>query len=151
MSYIYIYIYIYVTSAPCMYTWPRVDQVWDRQAYHSVVIEFIILQWRHNERDGVSNHRRLDFLLNPLFKLRSKTTSKLRVTGLSEGNPTATGGFPSQRANNAENVSIWSRHHDAFRWWDFKGVAHEGLCVSSGPRMIDTAEINAYGKHAPKL
>ena len=25
------------------------------------------LQWRHNERDGVSNHRRLDCLLNHLF------------------------------------------------------------------------------------
>ena len=25
------------------------------------------LQWRHDERDGVSNHRRLDGLLNRLF------------------------------------------------------------------------------------
>ena len=25
---------------------------------------------------------------------------------------TVTGGFPSQRVNNAENVSIWWRHHD---------------------------------------
>ena len=29
-------------------------------------------QWRHNERYGVSNHRRLDCLLNLLFKHRSK-------------------------------------------------------------------------------
>ena len=43
------------------------------------------LQWRHNERDGVSNHRRLDCLLNRLFKHRSKKTSKLRVTGSCEG------------------------------------------------------------------
>ena len=27
-------------------------------------------QWRHNERDGVSNHRRLDCLLNRLFRQR---------------------------------------------------------------------------------
>ena len=40
------------------------------------------LQWRHNERDGVSNRRRLDCLLNRLFRRRSKKTSKLRVTGL---------------------------------------------------------------------
>ena len=32
------------------------------------------LQWRHNERDGVSNHRRLDYLLNRLFRCTSKKT-----------------------------------------------------------------------------
>ena len=35
-----------------------------------------------------------------------KKTSKLRVTGLCEGNSSVTGGFPAHRANNAENVSI---------------------------------------------
>ena len=44
------------------------------------------LQWRHNERDGVSYHRRLVYLLNRLFRRRSKKTSKLHVTGLCEGN-----------------------------------------------------------------
>ena len=29
-------------------------------------------QWRNNERDGVSNHRPIDPLLNRLFGLRSK-------------------------------------------------------------------------------
>ena len=71
-----------------------------------------ILQWRHNERHGVSNPRRNDCLLNRLFRRRSKKTSKLRVTGLCEGNPTVTGGLHSQRASNAENVSIWWRYHD---------------------------------------
>ena len=28
------------------------------------------LQWRHNECDGMSNHRRLDCLLNRLFRRR---------------------------------------------------------------------------------
>ena len=60
------------------------------------------LQWRHNERDC---------LLNPLFKRRSKKTSKFRVTGLCAGNSPVTGEFPAQRASNAENVSIWWRHH----------------------------------------
>ena len=46
----------------------------------------LTLHWRHNERDGVSKHRRLDWLLNRLFRRRSKKTSKLRVTGLWEGN-----------------------------------------------------------------
>ena len=38
---------------------------------------------------------------------RSKKRSKLRVTGLCVG----TGEFPAQRASNAENISIWWRHH----------------------------------------
>ena len=42
---------------------------------------------------------------------RSKKTSKLRFTGLCEGNSLVTGEFPAQRASNAENVSIWWRHH----------------------------------------
>ena len=41
----------------------------------------------------------------------SKKTSNLHVTGLSEGNPLVTGGFPSQKASNAENISIWWSHH----------------------------------------
>ena len=47
-----------------------------------------------------------------LFRRRSKKMSKLRVTGLYEGNPSVIGGFPSQRTSNAENVSIWWRHHE---------------------------------------
>ena len=71
----------------------------------------ISLQWCHNERDGVSNHQRLYCLLNCLFRRRSEKTSKLCVTGLCERNPPVTGRFPSQRANSAENVSIWWCHH----------------------------------------
>ena len=41
----------------------------------------LTLQWRHNERNGVSNHRRLDCLL--------------------------LGEFLTQRDSNMENVSIW--------------------------------------------
>ena len=40
--------------------------------------------------------------------------SKLRVTGLCEGNSPVTGEFPAQRASNAENVSIWWSHHIVF-------------------------------------
>ena len=68
------------------------------------------LQWRHDERDGVSNHRRLDCLRNRLFRRRSKKTSKVRVTGLCEANSPTTGEFPEQWAGNAENFSILWRH-----------------------------------------
>ena len=70
------------------------------------------LQWRHNEPDGISNHQHRDCLLNRLFRRRSKKTSNPRVTGFCEGNSPVTGEFPSQRAGNAENVSIWWRHHN---------------------------------------
>ena len=69
------------------------------------------LQWRHNGCDGVSNQPH-HCLLNRVFRLRSKKTSKLRVTGLCEGNSPVTGEFPAQRVSNAENVPIWWRHHD---------------------------------------
>ena len=46
----------------------------------------------------------------------SEKTSKLRVTGLCEGNSPVTGEFPTQRASNAENVSIWWRHDDFLVW-----------------------------------
>ena len=69
------------------------------------------IRWRHNDRDGVSNHRRLDCLPDRLSRRRSKKTSKLRVTGLCEGNSPVTDEFPEQMASNAENVSIWWRHH----------------------------------------
>ena len=69
------------------------------------------LQWRHNGRDSVSNHQPHDIFLNRLFRHRSKKTSKLRVTGLCAGNSPEADDFPAQMASNAENVSIWWRHH----------------------------------------
>ena len=71
----------------------------------------LTLEWRHNGLDSISNHQPHDCLLNRLFRRRSKKTPKLRVTGLCEGNSPGTGEFPAQMASNAENVSIWWRHH----------------------------------------
>ena len=71
----------------------------------------LTLQCHHNGHDGVSNHQPHDCLLNRLFRRRSKKTPKLRVTGLCAGNSPGTDEFPAQMASNAENVSIWWRHH----------------------------------------
>ena len=71
------------------------------------------LQWRHNGLDNVSNHQRHDCLLKRLYSCRSNKAPKLRVTGLCWGNSPETGEFPTQKASNAKNVSIWWRHHDA--------------------------------------
>ena len=69
------------------------------------------LWWCHNGHGGVANHQPHHYLRNRLVRRRSKKTSKLRVTGLCEGNSPVTGVFPAQMASNAENVSIWWRHH----------------------------------------
>ena len=82
------------------------------------------LQWRHNGRDGISNHQYHDCLLNYLF--RSKKISKLRVTGLCAGNSPVTGEFPTQMASNAENIfhlmtSPWgARSSNVLRWFDLR-------------------------------
>ena len=76
------------------------------------------LQWRHNERDGVSNHQPHDYLLNRLFRYRSKKTSASLafVRGIHRW-PVK---FPVQMASNAENVSIWWRHHVNSCWEIFR-------------------------------
>ena len=73
------------------------------------------LRWRHNGCDCVSNHRRLPCLLYRVFFQAKKERSKLRPTVLCE----VTGEFPAQRASNAENISIWRRHHEI--WKTFLG------------------------------
>ena len=65
------------------------------------------LGWRHNGHDSVSNHQPYDCLISRLFRRRWKKTSKPHVTGLCAGNSPGT----AQMASNAENVSIWWRHH----------------------------------------
>ena len=87
------------------------------------------LQWRNNERHGVSNHQRLHSLLNCWFRGRSKKTPKLCVTGLCAGNSPVTGEFPAQKASNAENVSIWWRHRDN----------------SVSPRAVDNTNLSSCG------
>ena len=46
-----------------------------------------------------------------------KEESKHRVTGLCAGNSPVAGEFPAQMASNAENDSIWRRHHEQRLWW----------------------------------
>ena len=54
--------------------------------------------------------------------------SKLRVTGVCERNPSVTGRFPSQRASNAENDSIWYGHHVII---DSRDIAAASLRMAS--------------------
>ena len=82
-----------------------------KRKHQTVLFQHHTLLWRHNGRDSVSNHRPHDCLLNRLFRRRSKKTSKLHATGLCAGKSPGIGEFPAQMASNAENVSIWWRHH----------------------------------------
>ena len=100
------------------------------------------LEWRYDERDGVSNYWSHDSLLNRWFRRRSKKTSELRVTDLCEGNSPATGELPAQRASNAENVFIWWRHHGSPSWRSATfsaSAAGEGALISNRTRAAATA------------
>ena len=48
----------------------------------------------------------------PFIQVQIKKKSKLRVTDPCAGNSLLTGEFPAQMASNAENISIWWRHHE---------------------------------------
>ena len=66
------------------------------------------LQWRHNGRDGVSNHQITDCLLN-IYSVRDKENIKAPRHRPLCGE--FTGEFPAQMASNTESVDIWWRHH----------------------------------------
>ena len=57
------------------------------QADVAAAYQVVTLGWRHNGRDGISNHQPHDCLPNRSFGHRSKKTSKLHLTGLCAGNP----------------------------------------------------------------
>ena len=84
-------------------------------AHHHVVLftSFVIfpftLQWRHNERDGISNHRCLYCLLNFFQAHRWPVDS------------------PHKRASNAENISIWWRHYNVTLMMSFWGYLRHWL------------------------
>ena len=123
------------------------------------------LRWRHNELDSVSNHQPHDCLLNRSFGCGSKKTSKLRVTGLCVGNSPVTGEFPAQMASNAENVSIWWRHHEDFvlirlfyREWRHILIQRMetlstllGICVRKPPVVNDAELVTFFWLLLPRI
>ena len=72
------------------------------------------LQWRHNERDCILNHRRLYCLLSFCSSADQRKHESSASLAFVKGNSPVTGEFPAQRASKAENVSIWWRHGDHF-------------------------------------
>ena len=105
-----------------------------------IVVFLCTLLWHHNGHDGVSNLQLHECLLNRLFRRRSKKTPKLRVTYLCAGNSPVTSEFSAQMASNAENVSIWWRHHEMWHmwqltWWLLTSQFHQlGILIWGGLR-----------------
>ena len=80
-------------------------------------------------------------------RCRSKKTSKLRVTGLCEGNSPVTGEFPAQRASNAENISIRWRHqmtvlgHHSANWKVIYDVHQLSLAFNDSVTHLPTTDV----------
>ena len=99
--------------------------------YHSPT-----LQWRHNERNGVSNHRRLGGLLKRLFRRISKkhqSSASLAFVRAIHGWPVNS--LHKQMASNAKNVSLWWRHDVEARfrhpWFGANRDIHESWSIIS--------------------
>ena len=82
LTHIYIYIYIYISFGLDGLSVENVGLT----VYHHIPWrkyyrpQAMPLQWRHDERNGVSNHQCLDCLLNCLFRRWPKKTSKLHAS-----------------------------------------------------------------------
>ena len=116
-------------------------------------IRIIKLNWpshlqTSHEDHGIQNHCQLDCWFNNLFKLTSNKTRKLHVNVHLLGEQLVTGGFPTQRASNAESISMSWHHHADHVYeldWHFMMTSSNGnifrvtghLCGEfSGPRWI---------------
>ena len=71
-----------------------------------------LIKWRHNGWDGVSNHQPHDCILNCFFQAQIKENIIAPRHWSRVGNLPVTGEFPAQKASNADDVSIWWRHHE---------------------------------------
>ena len=83
---------------------------WRAHSFSMKITRFLSY-WRHNERDSVSNHRRVDCLLNRLSRRRSKKISKLRVTAWP-----LWGEFTGDRWITGTKGQDISNQHDITRW-----------------------------------
>ena len=106
------------------------------------------LQWHHNECNGISNHQHLDCLLSHLFMRRSKKTSKLRVTGLCEGNSPVTSEFPAQRSVTWKMFPF----DDIIMFWDkyshFQCTCTQRGCICISPQCPAWTIGNLSGEYA---
>ena len=79
---------------------------WKGSPWHDVIISIATLLWRHNGRDGVSNHQ--PQFIQAQIKENIKAPRHWPLCREFTGNQW----FPAQMASNTENVSIWWHHHE---------------------------------------
>ena len=126
--------------------------------FFQVQVPILTLQLPHNQRDGVSNHRLLQYLLNCCLRRRSKKTLKLCVMAF-VGNSPVTGELFAQRASNAGNVSIdeaimsWDRDNQTkgqniLQWyillWGWLNVTFKGRLNCLGFTLVSKSNINIW-------
>ena len=96
------------------------------------------LQWRYNRSDGVSNHRRLDFLLNRLFRRRSKehqsSASLIFVRGIHR--------WPVDSPHKGAVTS---------KMFPFDDVIMEHTCTIPGPLCITSMRHDRQSQTRPML
>ena len=98
-----LWLYADLISPPCPNLTAGLVNVWQQKLYDDVIMGAM-----------VSQITRLTIVYSTVYLgSDKKNPSKFRVTDLCAGNWPVTGDIPSQMASNAENVSIWWRHHDA--------------------------------------
>ena len=73
--------------------------------------------WSRHDETTATQITGISIVYSTVSSGADKKKSKLRVTGLCEGNSPVTREFPSLRASNAENVFISWRHHDNAQVW----------------------------------
>ena len=88
---------------------------------HLICINIVVVM--SHECHGISDNRQFNCMFSSLLWLtnnkNNNKTQSLTLLALCEGNPPVTGGFPSQRASNAEIFSIsWCLHdHCVVKWF----------------------------------
>ena len=97
---------------------------------HRFKTRWAITNYSQNEHNGVSNHWCLECFLIRLFMRRSKKTSKLRITGLYDGNPPVAGAFPL--AKGQKRVSLYFITLELFREIGSKIAIHSIEASANG-------------------
>ena len=94
-----------ISAVVISHAWRSNSSMW-----HTLYVTDAPQQLHHNERCGVWNHWRLYCLL-PFVQAQIKENIKATRHWLLRGDSNYDRCIPSQRASNAENFSIWWRHH----------------------------------------
>ena len=111
------------------------------------------LQWRHNERDCIQFNSHTILYSTVYSRPKSKTISKLRVTGVCERNSPVTGEFPAQRpvtrkmfTSDYVNMLTWQLEPE-LNWlctFGWKKCTGQYISLSSGQNSSVSTNVDWY-------